>query len=403
MTADFRSLLATLTSLERLDELIGDGAVESRVLEFRGILPKDRGGRTRFLRTASAFANTDGGVVVFGMQRAGDGAYRAGGLKDFDLDAAQRKLGQMLFNGVEPPPRVAEPRLLSGPERDPVLVYSVPRSFNRPHAVLEQEDRATFRSYWQRGDGYNFGMTTDELRDSFLEYDHWIAQASEFRAARVGTVYRGSRMPSVLQDHPHIFAHMVPLGRRRGLDFSVPLVPDIRSFFTIPALPGLQDRANTEGWLSLSPLGGVYSTWVQCFRNGAVEFVRGYPAEAAGPGLSATLLRGRGIEGRLVPFLTATMKWLRLTQAAPPYALSFAVTGAMGFALWAPDRNLDLPRGGFDRDVILLDEMVFDTLPEQPDNASVARLARPALDLLWQASGYTRSPYFDEANGNWLG
>lgn len=403
MIGDFRSLSATLNTLQELDEAIAGGARESRVLEFRQILPKDQKNRSRFLRTACALANTVGGVIVFGVQKDGAGVYKAGGLREFDFDAAQRQLGQTLLTGTEPPPKVAVPRVLSAAGRDPILVYPVPPSLNRPHGVLEHSDRATFRSYWLRGDGYNFGMTTDELRDTFLEYDHWLTEAGTFRESRVRTAYRGNRAPYVGAGLPHIFAHVVPLGRRRRhVDFSLPLVRDIGSFFGIPALAGFQDRANADGWLYLTPQGDGYLTWVQCFRSGALEFGRGFPGEASGPGLASILIRGRGVERRLVPFLTAAFAWLQRTETPPPYALSFAVTGATGFALWAPDISIDIPSGGFDRDLILLDEMVFDSLPAEADQMTVARMVRPALDLLWQASGYRRSPYF-AADGSWQG
>lgn len=401
MIGDYASLLSTITMLERLDELIANGVAESRVLEFRGVLPKDPKGRRRLVCTASAFANTDGGVLVFGVQKSG-GVYKAGGLRELDFDAAQRQLGQTLLTGTEPPVKPAELRLLSAPGRDDVLVFAVSRSLNRPHGVLEQGDRAAFRTYFQRGDGNNVGMTTDELRNSFLEYDHWIDEARHFRESRVRTVYRGNRTPCVVAGLPHIFAHLVPLGRRRRLDFSAPLVQDFGRFFTIPKLAGFQDRANADGWLYLSPQGDGYLTWVQCFRSGAVEFGRGLTPEAAGPGLARILIRGRAVERRLVPFLTAAVAWLQRTETPPPYALSFAVTGATGFALWAPDINIDVPPGGFDRDLILLEEIVFDSLPAEADEMTVARIVHPALDLVWQASGYRRSPYF-AADGSWQG
>src|SRR5690348_10680852 len=111
MSGNFRSLLATLTTLRELDEAIAGGARESRVLEFRGLLPSDRKSRIRFLRTTSAFANTIGGVMIYGVQRDAHGFYKAGGLRDFDFDAAQRQLGQTLLTGTEPPPKVDQPRL----------------------------------------------------------------------------------------------------------------------------------------------------------------------------------------------------------------------------------------------------------------------------------------------------
>jgi len=93
------------------------------------------------------------------------------------------------------------------------------------------------------------------------------------------------------------------------------------------------------------------------------------------------------------------MKWLRLTQVAPPYAVGLAITAAKGIAFWAPNRNLDIP-AVFDRDVALLDEMVLDCLPDQSDGGTVAALVIPALNMLWQASGYEWSPYFG-TTGNW--
>lgn len=218
-------------SFEYLDQLAADETPESRTHEYRGELASDE--KQRLAKTASAFANTVGGVIIFGVQQAGGDSLSVGGLRGFSLDAAKRRIQQTLASQVEPAIAGLAFTLVDAPRRLPVLLVGIPQSLQAPHALLAR-DGSAIRSYWRRRDGMKYAMTTAELRESFLSADAWTHEAEEFRNARIeGAFGHEPRLGyrANPKDGP-VFVHLLPLGRLRArFEFPTDLSkPDVKFF-----------------------------------------------------------------------------------------------------------------------------------------------------------------------------
>lgn len=109
--------IETITE-EVLSRLVSNGVPESRTLEFKRDLPGGANDdKKEFLADVTAFANTLGGDLIYGIDEAGGIASAADGVVVEDKDAAQLRLEQLLRDGVEPRLASVRPRSRSAPSK----------------------------------------------------------------------------------------------------------------------------------------------------------------------------------------------------------------------------------------------------------------------------------------------
>ena len=150
---------------------------------------------------------------------------------------------------------------------------------------------------------------------------------------------------------------------------------------------------NFDGYLVSSEIGKppLCDSYVQLFRNGTIEAVwTGFTREKA-------LLIGP-LERELIQAVPRYLKLLRKLGVEPPLFVVLSLVGVKGLLIITSDemqwRSVSRP---IDRDVLLLPE----TLMEE-SGSLIGELLRPALDTIWQASGWLRSLGYDE-HGNRIG
>ena len=121
-------------SFTTIEALVAAGLREGRTLDFK----RDPvGGRDEdkreFLADVSAFANTAGGDLLFGVEESSGEATAAPGVALDDPDAEIRRLDGVLRAGLDPRLPTVELRWLPGPNGRGCLIVRVPRSFLAPH------------------------------------------------------------------------------------------------------------------------------------------------------------------------------------------------------------------------------------------------------------------------------
>jgi predicted HTH transcriptional regulator len=156
-------------TVDTILEILSKGLFETEDFDFKESLPDPRyvAGKARLRGACCAFANANGGFLVFGV--ANDRGLSAHDrLKGIDpsLDFPERfgSFPQFCVPGVEwtfhnPPLTLASGRVLH--------VVHVPKSWRAPHAVGSTEDGWRFLKRTNKGDE---GMNIDEVRASFLSY-----------------------------------------------------------------------------------------------------------------------------------------------------------------------------------------------------------------------------------------
>jgi predicted HTH transcriptional regulator len=125
----------TTTNEAHLREFVVEQVSEGMYLEFKRELPsRDAGGRHELLADVSAFANSSGGDLVYGIDEDGEGRAAAIIAQMGNADEEARRIQDVLMNGIEP--RVPGLQVQAVPvAAGIILVIRVPQSWAGPHRV----------------------------------------------------------------------------------------------------------------------------------------------------------------------------------------------------------------------------------------------------------------------------
>ncbi len=374
-----------------LKQLTREGELwrESRFIEYKRQLPaKNSDSVRKFLETVSSFANTQGGLVIFGIKDQQGIPGKLSPLVDFNPDQDVIRLENYTRDHLDPPLTSIRATPIQDDGED-FLVLEIPRSLNGPHAVWMNKEG----QYWRRGTGGKYIMDVGELREAFLESDAWLKATEKFRQERVDRIIGARTGGRIENTGPAVLLHILPLGPRHrididsvALDWKSHLVPDLGI-----ASSGTTARHNLNGGL-VTVIGDRGGALVQYFRQGGIEVYASLDCYTFGT--EGTFLDGRCLQEDLCSWMDKALGWMGCAEIEPPVVVYLSWLNVSNRRLTFRGRSPDAAPGkGFEEVTELQPEVILDDLHEN---------AVPLEDLfamMWQASGWDKSPVEPEAIG----
>ena len=371
--------------------LVDNGVAESQVVEYKRELPGSADADKReFLADVSAFANTAGGCILYGVETARDANQQdtgvptaLPGLPGANLDKEKLRLEGMLQDGLSPALRgLIRFQDLPGSNADPVLVMGIPSSYARPHRVTYQK----VNKFWRRSEGGKYEPDVTELKRMFLETSTWSDEAERFRTERTEKVRKRGLINVNLTSS--VFIHVLPLGRLSARIDLKQYEQKLRSLLSPPTHKGWGHRWGVDGFMT-STMGknSLLDTYTQWFRFGGIE---GYSADYLrnweGNGKTLPIFQAKQLTimlERYVPEAIAAMR--EIFEHQPPYAVEVSVHNVRGSYIVVKENRLGEP---IDQNDIVPPLVVVD----EPDPVNVRTALRPIIDTLWQSGGFAEEP-----------
>jgi hypothetical protein len=246
---------------ELKDNAVGEGIRYDYKLDLYG---NSDGDKREFVKDASSFANTAGGHIVIGVEEDQGLPIAFPGVMA-DLDKEMLRLENLLRDKIEP--RILGIRMqpvgLGNGRR--VFVIRIPKSWNPPHAVLQNKLRLIFA----RNSAGVHEASVDEMRSMFNAAADLLEQASEFHGKRLIAVHGGSGPMGNLRHDGRLVLHIIPLTA-----FSGETAIDLKLLDPNKLVPiwcsGRNFGYNVHGRWTTSETGDR-SGYVQVLRNGIIE------------------------------------------------------------------------------------------------------------------------------------
>lgn len=383
------------TSQVHLEQLIVEHALEGPHLDFKRGLPVawDNGSRHELFADASAFANSGGGDVIFGIDEDDNGAAAVITPVDANPDETALRLADLLMNGVEPRMPGVQVQVISvtvGATTGSVFVIRIPQSWAGPHRVK------TNNKFYLREGNRKRELDIPEIRGLFLRSDSQVQKVRDFRTERLSKIITGE-LPCKLVDGSIWVLHLIPTQAVLGTGAIDPL-PYLYTERHLPALGTrnhIAARVNLDGALGVRNQNDVGAThgYTQFFRNGFIESVYVLPDR---PNEAWRVLPGADYEDGAAQFLTHVRVELEHFGFHPELSAMMSLLGAdriqLGFNRF--NWNLDATQGVFDRSTVVLPDVLV------PAESESHVGLKPMFDLVWQAAGMHGSINFNEA-GAW--
>lgn len=386
------NLLATTQA--HIEQLVADQTREGPHLDFKRDFPTawNDAAKHEFLADATAFANSGGGDLVFGIDE--DGQAQASTIAPQAISNADqeiRRLQDFLLNLAEPRlpgVKIHAIQVSVGGIDGYVIVVRIPQSWAGPHRVR------TNQHFFIRDGLRKRQLDVPELRSLFLRTENQAQRVNDFRTERLGKILSGDA-PHRLVDGPILVAHLVPTQAALGLVQVDPVPYTNQRGLPVIGTQGGMARLNLDGALVVrneTPQGETHG-YSQFFRNGFFEstFVlarRNEEGWAALPSLS--------YEQNLIGLLGNFRKELDRLGINNECAVMLSLLRAdevklgvrSGWGFDDPHQTL------FDRKTLVLPDVLARS------DATAEQAMKPAFDLMWQAAGFVGSRNYN-ATGQW--
>ncbi|UQY87985.1 ATP-binding protein [Stenotrophomonas rhizophila] len=175
----------TAVSTEWVEGLVQDRAQESTHLDFKREQPsKKEDGRRELLKDVCAFANTEGGRIIYGVDEDDERcASRIVPITDEAVDAAQRRLDQAIADGIHPR-LVGHSVTALTVDGGYILVIDVPPQYGGPfQSHFNNQRRFTYRQ-----GTINMEMDYNQLRSAFQLRGRALQEATSWRRVRLAHI-----------------------------------------------------------------------------------------------------------------------------------------------------------------------------------------------------------------------
>jgi len=382
-----------LIDKEDIERLVERKEPEGKFLEYKTELPgqsvKDR---KEFLADVSAFANSAGGHIVFGMEEYKGVPRNIPGLSLTDPDAEIRRMEDILRYGVSPRIPGIQIKAIPGFHKGPVILMRIPRSWAGPHMI-------TFKSwsrFYVRTSAGKHPMDVDELRSAFLLTGNLPERIRQFRDHRLGKIM-ADETPVPLLGRARVVLHLVPVSSfGQPTYLSVEDIAEQRSRILPLGQGASYTRFNLDGLLAVaeaSSKGGKRSeAYCQVFRTGAIESVNAWMLM---PRSGEKFVPSLRLEEDVIDSVKSYSSALELLGVARPYVVMLSLIGVHGYRLATGEYRSRSKTLSFDRDNLILPDVLLDE-----GDVSVEEILRPMFDALWNASGYARCSHYTP-DGKW--
>ena len=380
----------TLADIQRL---IAERVQEGPHLDFKRDLPTnwDNGTKHDFMADVTAFANSGGGDIIFGVAENDDAEASAlFPLALASVDQEVRRLQDFILNLAEPrlPGVQVQPVELSTADKTGhVIVIRVPQSWAGPHRVKTNQHVYVREGLRKRA------LDVPELRALFVRTESQAQRLRDFRSDRLAKILIGET-PAPIGTGPKLVVHAIPTQAALGL-VQIDPVPYSRGQASLPMI-----GRNGTGWATLNfdgafatlPGLGVSSGYTQLFRQGYFE---GVWALSAFGDIKEPMLPGTAYEEYVNTFLGQVRRELDRLGLRWEMAVFLSLLGA-DKAVFAGPSQIGFGAGyyRFDRHALLLPDLLI------PAEVSPGRGMRPSYDHLCQSAGLVGSANYGD-DGEW--
>lgn len=390
-----------IETVEDLNMLIENSVAESKYIEYKRDLPGDSyEDHKEFLADVTAFANAEGGTIIYGID-AGDGVPREiKGYVATILDEEILRIENMLRSSVTPRIPGLKIKIIETDAGANVVVLSIPKSWQAPHLV---KYRRHTRFYLRNSAG-KAPMDYLEIKNAFEANLQTAERLTAVRDGRLALI-SDQRLPVILSAEPHLALHLIPsvtLTAAAPVNLSaIPALARKKVIKPVEVRDKYTGRFNLDGYVSYSrkAQSRLSHSYIQIFRNGMIEILDC----GSYINLEEKIFYAHQFEALFISAVERSAEILANLEVPPPVYVLLTLLNMKSYELRNdPEYRMNIPYLApgavpvFDRETISIPGFIITEYSQKTDT-----MVREIINIVWNAAGFEKSPNFNE-NGRWI-
>jgi len=345
------------------------------------------------LKTVCAFANTNGGLLIYGIDAKDGIPTEINGILVDNKDKLGMQITNIIRDNSEPSISSSTIEFIDKSESDNVFILiKVPRSWNLPHRVSLTNNKK-LKHFYIRGDFHNNLMDIFELRTAFNLSETLADKIRRFREERISSIL-ADETPVPLNKGGKLVVHLIPLNSfYPGQSYDI---DKIYGKFRLGTISDdyIQTRYNFDGLLDYgTPLenDGISLDYTQLYRNGIIESATVYYSD-----YKNKIISHQDHEIGIVRAIKGFLGIYGKLNVAYPVFVFVTLVGVKDYRMGkkeffgSHEKNYII-----DKDVLANPEIVLTKYPENIGNE-----LKPVFDAIRNACGFQGSKSYDDES-NW--
>jgi hypothetical protein len=371
--------------------LIENEVSENKVLEFKsGLSLSDKNDKKEFLFDIAAMANTDGGLIIFGIEEKKDESGKSTGVAENLVDILQNQnqdqllltIQNMIRDGIDPSVN-PEVRILEV-EQKKILLIGIKKFTSFPHMVTN----SGANKFYRRNSNGKYPVDVAELNDLFIQNTNLQDKIRSFVEERIKYVISKEFLTPLDISNP-VFLHIIPISCffNHFIDFAdaehsqkiTSKLYDIQSKSNSPKLH------NFEGLMINHTIGTEVRAHCQLFRNGIIEV---YDSQFIHyPYGNQKIMFGDELEEAVKDAIIQSFRLFDFLKLEPPYAIYLNLLNTRNISLTQNPAVVRRTPKAFGRNQIQLPPVIVHSKEE-----NMKETLRSIFNIIWQTAGFSQSP-----------
>ncbi len=370
--------------------------LESKTIEYKNKLPEDTSSNKKeFLYDITAFANSSGGIIFYGIDENEGKPIAINGLENIDVDKEILRLEDIIKFGISPRISNLTIRSLELSNSNNLILIQIPNSWSSPHMVSYNHSG----KFYARNSAGKYQMDAHEIKQAFLLTETINDKIRSFRVNRFNAILDGNT-PLRLDNNPIIILHTIPLVSFKSL-INIDITWIANNFIHLRPMGGRPSgsKFNLDGvytYLNLdSPDRNAYA---QIYRSGIIETSSNLLTKKMQNG--SKRIMSIFFEQEVLSSLGNFLQLYEKIGIEPPIFVFLSMVYICDYSMGV-DSNIsfmwrDRYETPINQDNILFPEIMIDSVSTE----DLPRKIKSLFDMVWNSTGWPYSMNYDES-GNW--